>query len=65
MTLRELRKSQGISPSYVAKKLDISYRQFLRIEKGEAKLTNKRKKILAKIYGVKMSEITEQGGVKN
>lgn len=64
MTLETLRTSVGRNPSFVADKLDISYRQFHRIEKGEGYLTKERAKILAKLYGVKMSEILSMYGGK-
>lgn len=59
MTLKEMRKAKGISPSHVAKQLGISYRQYNRIEHGEGYLTKERVKILSKLYGVKMSQIAE------
>lgn len=65
MTLRELRTSKGLAPSYVADKLGISYRHFNRIENGEGYLTKERIKALAKLYKVTMTHITSIGGTEN
>lgn len=59
MELKKLRISQGLTPSFVARKLGISYRQFNRIENGEGYLTEERIEILSKLYNVKKSQITE------
>ena len=59
MTLKSFRTKRGISPSFVAEKLGITYRQFHRNEIGEAPLPEERAKKLAKIYGVKLSKIKE------
>jgi transcriptional regulator with XRE-family HTH domain len=64
MTLKELRISNGFTASYVAQQLGISHRHLNRIEAGEGYLTKERKKILSKLYKVKMSKITE-GVVEN
>jgi transcriptional regulator with XRE-family HTH domain len=65
MTLRELRKQKGLSPGFVASKLNITYRHFYRIETSGNFLTRKRAKILANLYGVKIADILKYGGDKN
>lgn len=62
MTLKDLRKSRGIYPSFVAMTLDISVRHFHRIENAEGYLTKDRARKLAKLYGVKVSEIQDMYG---
>jgi len=60
MNLVELRKSKGLSPSFVRQKLGIvSPKHFWRIETGQGYLTKERIEILAKLYGCKKSEIVE------
>ncbi len=57
MTLKELRISKGIYPSFIAKSLGISVRHFHRIENGQGYLTEERAEKIAEILGVEMSEI--------
>lgn len=61
MTLRELRTSKGLCTSYVARQLGLSARHFTRIENGDY-LTEDRIKKLAKLYGVRKSDIKKIGG---
>lgn len=63
-TLRELRISKGISPSFVANKLNVSHRHFSRIENGEGYLTKERIKILARLYNTTTLKIKQLGGIK-
>jgi transcriptional regulator with XRE-family HTH domain len=56
--LRELREQKGYKSSYIAKKLGVSLRHFQRIEKEGHFLDQGRKKILAELYDVKISQIT-------
>lgn len=62
MTLKELRVKRGLSPSFVAKKLKITYRHFNRIENSGKFLTEDRIVTLANLYNVKTSEIMKCGG---
>lgn len=57
MNLKQLRQSKGISPSFVASKLNISYRHFHRIEKNGEYLKNDRKNLLAMIYSTTKTNI--------
>lgn len=63
--LKKLRTSKGLSPSFVASKLGVTYRHFNRIENTGKFIDEKRAKILAELYNVKKSEIMEIGGIKD
>lgn len=55
--LREIRKTNGIMPSFVANKLGVCYRHFARIEVGEATLTKERAEKLSSLYNVDINTI--------
>lgn len=59
MTLRGIRKESGLSSAFVSRKLGILQRQLQRIEQGVAKINREKIKMLANIYGVEITVITE------
>lgn len=59
MTLKDIRKNKGILAQKIAEYLGISYRQFHRIESGNAKLDDTKAESLSQIYKVDVVEIKE------
>jgi len=57
MNLKQLRLSKGISPSFVASKIGVTYRHFNRIESEGTCLTEDREEILAVIYDTTIEDI--------
>lgn len=57
MTLRTLRREKGILASKVAQHLGITYRQYHRIEKSEAKLDKLKAEKLSQIYDTDVDKI--------
>lgn len=52
-----MRKNKGILARKIAEQLGISYRQYHRIEMGEAKLDKPKVEKLSQIYGTETSQI--------
>lgn len=59
MTLKDIRKNKGILAQKIAEYLGISYRQFHRIESGNAKLDDTKAENLSQIYKVDVTEIRQ------
>lgn len=58
MTLKEIRKMKDIcNARQVAKQLGITYRQYHRIESGEAKLNNGRALKLSQIFKIDVTQV--------
>ena len=57
MNLKQLRSTTGISPSFVARKIGVTYRHFNRIEKEGLYLNNEREKKLSVIYSTTIENI--------
>lgn len=56
--LRALRKEKGWSQTKLAKKVDLSLRQYQNVEKGNTGTTRRRMILIAEALGVSMSVIT-------
>lgn len=67
-TLKDMRKEKGILAGKIAEMLEISYRQYHRIEIGSSKLNQFKAKKLSQIFGVNVTEIEkawEKGSEKH
>jgi len=59
MNLKELRITKGISPSFVAHIIGVTYRHFNRIERKGMYLNKEREKKLSIIYSTTIENIKE------
>lgn len=67
MTLKDLRKKKGMFAHKIAEHLEISYRQYHRIELCMAKLDKAKAEKLSEVYDVdvvKIEEAWKEGGRK-
>lgn len=58
--LKELRKSKGITATFVANKLNISRDRLERIESGQVPLPTEFLPVLSELYNISCSELIER-----
>lgn len=62
MTIKNIRKQNGLLQKYVANQLGICARHYQRIENGEHQPSKKQIEILSKIFRCDMSKICDMKG---